>query len=464
MTFPDYFQSLDAEKMRAEYPTGPEFLEAFRSMSRDELRARQEERFRRVVARGWEVAFYKRHWSVAGLEPGDIKGLDDITKIPRYSKSDLMESIENHPPFGDFHGMDIYAPEERPPVVFHTTSGTTGTPQVLFFDAKSRELQNMFLSRVHHVCGLRPDDVVHSVYGHGMINGGHFVRESFVHYSNAIFLSAGTGNETRSVAQIDLMKRFGVTVIVGFADYIKKLSQVAEEEGIDPKKDLNIRMIIAHLGREPRESIGGPWGATEVYDWYGVGDTGVIAFEAPDLAGMHVQEDGHFLEIVHDETGLPVPDGEDGNMVDTVLFKDDIYPIIRFDTKDVSGFLDGSSSLGLNLRRIKGFLGRSDNMVKLRGINLYPIAIGAVAAGHAAATGEYVCRAEKDSTGREELTIIIEVQDSANEAVREEIENLLKRKFGIAIQVELAAKGETAPFTEVDKRQKAIRLIDNRNT
>ncbi|HJN03780.1 MAG TPA: phenylacetate--CoA ligase family protein, partial [Alphaproteobacteria bacterium] len=155
---------------------------------------------------------------------------------------------------------------------------------------------------------------------------------------------------------------------------------------------------------------------------------------------------------------------EDGNMVDTVLFKDDIFPVIRFDTKDVSGFLPGSSSLGLNLRRIKGFLGRSDNMVKLRGINLYPIAIGAAAVAHPAATGEYVCRAERDATGREELVVVVEVEDPANQSVHDSLAAQLKQLFGIQILVELAAKGATAALTEVDRRQKAIRLIDNRKT
>ncbi len=464
MTYPDYFQSFDAAAMLKDYPPGPVFLDTFRALSRDELRARQENRFQKVVARGWEISFYRRLWSEQGLEPGDIKGLNDIGKLPRYSKSDLMASIDLHPPFGDFHGMDTYPPEKRPPVVFHTTSGTTGAPQVLFYDARSRELQNLFLSRAFHVMGLKPEDVVHSVYGHGMINGGHYVREAFVHYSNSIFLSAGTGNETRSVAQVELMRRFGVSVIVGFSDYIKKLAQVAGEQGLKPDHDFSIRMIIAHLGREPREAIGGPWGAEHVYDWYGVGDTGIIAFEGPDLDGMHVQEDGHVLEILDDETGVPVPDGEDGNMVDTVLFKDDIFPVIRFDTKDVSGFLPGSSSLGLNLRRIKGFLGRSDNMVKLRGINLYPIAIGAAAVAHPAATGEYVCRAERDATGREELVVVVEVEDPANQSVHDSLAAQLKQLFGIQILVELAAKGATAALTEVDRRQKAIRLIDNRKT
>jgi phenylacetate-CoA ligase len=463
MSGQNYFEAVDIRRMMAEYPLGDAFVETFSRMSRDELRALQDKRFKKIVARAWQIPFYQRLWSARGIEAGDIRGLDDITKLPAFSKTELMKSIEDYPPFGDFHGLDSFAPGQRPPVVFHTTSGTTGTPQNLFFGPWARELQNLFMARAYHVMGLRDDDVVHSVYGHGMINGGHYIREAFVHFSKALFLSAGTGNETRSAAQVDLMRRFGVSVIVGFADYIKKLAQVAEDEGLKIGGDIRIRMIISHLGREPREAVGGPWQADHTYDWYGVGDTGLIAFEGPDLDGMYVMEDGHYLEIVDPETGAPVADGSEGNMVVSVLFKDDIYPIIRFDTKDVSAYALGQSSLGLNLRRLTGFLGRSDNMVKLRGINLYPIAIGALAIEHPAALGEYICRATRDASGREEMTVVVEVDDPANAAVHEELAVMLNRKLGIAIDVELVARGETAPFTEIDRRQKAIRLIDERS-
>ena len=463
MSGQNYFEAVDIRRMMAEYPLGDAFVETFSRMSRDELRALQDKRFKKIVARAWQIPFYQRLWGAQGIEAGDIRGLDDTTKLPAFSKTELMKSIEDYPPFGDFHGLDSFTPGQRPPVVFHTTSGTTGTPQNLFFGPWARELQNLFMARAYHVMGLRDDDVVHSVYGHGMINGGHYIREAFVHFSKALFLSAGTGNETRSAAQVDLMRRFGVSVIVGFADYIKKLAQVAEDEGLKIGEDISIRMIISHLGREPREAVGGPWQAEHTYDWYGVGDTGLIAFEGPDLDGMYVMEDGHYLEIVDPETGAPVADGSEGNMVVSVLFKDDIYPIIRFDTKDVSAYALGQSSLGLNLRRLTGFLGRSDNMVKLRGINLYPIAIGALAIEHPAALGEYICRATRDASGREEMTVVVEVDDPANAAVHEELAAMLNRKLGIAIDVELVARGETAPFTEIDRRQKAIRLIDERS-
>ena len=124
-------------------------------MSRDELRSLQEQRFRDVLAFAWKVPFYRRHWGNAEVEPADIKGLDDIAKLPMYSKSDLMELVDNFPPMGDFHGMDAHPPGRRPPLVFHTTSGTTGKPQPLLFGPKSREVQNVLLARTYVLQGMR---------------------------------------------------------------------------------------------------------------------------------------------------------------------------------------------------------------------------------------------------------------------------------------------------------------------
>lgn len=462
MTNPTYFDALDYARMVREYPIGDDFEKLMKSISRDELHALQEKRFLKLMERGWQIPFYKRHWSAAGLEPGDVKKLEDSAKVPSYSKADLMKSIEEHPPLGDFHGMELFAKDKRPPVVFHTTSGTTGTPQNLFFGPWSRELQNVMLARAYHIQGVGPDDVVHSVYGHGMINGGHYVRETFVHFSPALYLSAGTGNETRSVQQVQNMARFGVTVIVGFADYIVKLAQVARDEGLIPGKDIPVRMIVGHMGRESRELISEAWGGAEIFDLYGVGDTGIVAFEAGDREGMYVHEDAYLLDLTDPDTGAVVDDGNEGNMIITVLFKDDIYPVIRFDTKDVTAFDTKPSPLGYGFRRIKGFLGRSDNMVKLRGINLYPIAIGAIANEHAVATGEYICRADRDAAGRDEMTIVVEATNPNDAAARDEIAAELKSRLGIAIGVELVAVGATAEQTQVEKRQKAIRLIDNR--
>ena len=241
MSFPHYYESFDYAQMLRDFPIGDDFTERYARLSTDEIRARQDQLFRRCVARGWEIPFYQRLWRGAGLEPGDVRGLDDLGRLPVFGKGELMQSLAEHPPYGDYHGWDKWPLERRPTTVIHTTSGTTGRPQVVLFSPKAREVQALLVARIWRMQGLRPGDVVHSVYGHGMINGGHFVREAALHYTNCLFLSAGTGKETRSVTQIELMRDLKVTVVVGFVDYIRQLAETAREMGLEPGRDLPIR-------------------------------------------------------------------------------------------------------------------------------------------------------------------------------------------------------------------------------
>lgn len=466
--YPTYFESFDYKKMLKDYPLGDSFTEQFSGMSRETLEALQNERFLAVVARAWEIPFYQRIWGEAGVKPRDIQSINDIEKLPLISKSDIMDSVERYPPIGDFHGLDDIPAENRPPIVFHTTSGTTGTPQPLIFGPKSREIQSLLVARSYRFMGLKPASTIQSCYGHGMINGGHYIREAVTHYTNSMFLSAGTGVETSSVQQVNLMKTFGTNVLVGFVDYIKRLSDVAHAENILPGKDIKIDMIIGHLGMESRESIANAWGSEdkkpELFDWYGVGDTGTIAAEGPDHDGMHVWEDAHYLEILDPETDTKVADYERGNMVVTCLYKDDVYPIIRFNTYDLTEVIPTENKMSLPFKRIRGFMGRSDNMIKLRGINIYPQGVGPMLEGRKEFLGEFICKAVRDESGRDEMDIHIEV-DRAKESYAKlipEYEAVLKQKIGIGVRVVLAQKGELTPLTQVDIRQKPIRLIDER--
>lgn len=461
---PTYFDAVPHREMLREYPIGDAFLERFRALSRDELRHLQNQRFLAVMRRGWEIPFYRRLWSERGIEPGDIRRLEDLSKLPTYEKSDIMASVEARPPLGDFHGIDSAPREVRPTVVLQTTSGTTGRPQPLLFGPRTREMQNLLLARAYLLQGLRDDDVVHSIYGHGMVNGGHYVRETVLHWTGALFISAGTGIETRSRTQVELMRDFGVTVLVGFVDYLRHLADVAREMDILPGRDIKIRMISGGFAREPREAISGAWGGAETFDWYGIADTGVQAAEGPDHAGCYIWEDAHLMEIVDPVSGAVLPDGHQGNICTTALFKDDIYPCIRFNTNDLSSIAPGiDSPLGLRLRRMTGFHGRSDNMVKLRGINVYPVALGGILDGLPETTGEFVCRVDRVGT-RDEMTVLVEVRAAGADrpALADACRELLRRKVGVEIAVELVDPGATATLTEIHRRQKPVRLIDNR--
>ena len=456
----NYFKQADTRGILQEYPIGEEFNLKIGSLSKDQIKNIQEQRFLHLIDRAWSNPFYFRRWSSIGLERGDITRLDDIVKIPTFSKSDLMQSVENFPPFGDFLGPSGWAGGDR--VIMHTTSGTTGTPQPLFYGPRDREIQNLLLARAYLLQGLKKDDIVHSVYGFGMVNGGHYIREAILHYTDALLLPAGTGLETRSEQQVDLIKRYGATVIVGFADYILKLAAVAKSLGLEPGVDLNVRMISGHLAEDGGAAMSAAWGEVECFDWYGVGDTGIIAAEGCDHDGLYIWEDAHLVEILNTDTGIPVEDGNSGNICDTVLFKDTVYPVIRFDTKDVSTILPGDGALGLPLKRLSGFQGRSDNMVKLRGINVYPTGISLILRDIKELTGEYVCRVEKIGDA-DVMTVICESHDVEKKLeLLDRIRLILRQRLGVRLEVEITHAGGTAELTQINARQKPIRLIDLR--
>ena len=456
-----YFREADPAAILRDYPIGAAFLRDIARIGRDRLRELQQRRFLNLVTQAWKNPFYQRRWRAAGLEPGDIRGLDDLERIPTFSKSDLMESVQAYPPFGDFLGPGGWTGGDR--VVMHTTSGTTGAPQPLFYGPRDREIQNALLARAYLLQGLRADDVIHSVYGFGMVNGGHYIREAVLHYTDALLLPAGTGLETRSEQQVELMRRFGVTAIVGFADYILKLAGTAREAGLEPGRDIPVRMISGHMAEDGGAAVAAAWGGAETFDWYGVGDTGIVATEGPDRDGLHIWEDAHLVEILDSDTGVPVADGAPGNICITVLFKDAVYPVIRFDTKDVSAILPGEGDAGYTLRRLAGFQGRSDNMVKLRGINVYPTAIGAFLRDIPELGDEYVCRLASEG-GRDVMTVVCELASVRHPDGRlsAHVAAQLRQRLGVGVAVELVPPGATADATGVERRQKPIRLVDER--
>ena len=244
--------------------------------------------------------------------------------------------------------------------------------------------------------------------------------------------------------------------MVGFVDYIRKLAEVAEAEKLFDR--IELKMIIGHLGTEDRASTEAAWHGAQAYDWYGVGDTGSIAGEGPDRDGLYVWEDAQFLELLGVDNGQAVVHGETGDMVVTCLFKDDIAPCIRFNTHDITQEMSGQGEIAF--KRITGFKGRSDNMVKLRGINLFPHAIGALIENRADLTGEYVCRLTRDpATQRDDRLVMLESRGGTDET---QLAALLRQGLSVEVGIELCGPGETAGLTQIDVRQKPIRLIDER--
>lgn len=454
-----YFEAIDTRALRQQFPLGAAFDAAFRGMAPAALRERQEALFARQLRRAWQLPFYQRLWGAAGVRPGDLRTLADLPRLPAFGKQEIMQAIERHPPLGDHHGREIPIDGVVHPMIVHATSGTTGRPQPLVFSPRTREVHKLLLARAYLMQGLRPSDVIHSVYGHGLVNGGHYIREAVVHHTAATFLSAGTGVETPSVRQVEFMRDFRPTVIVGFADYIKRLADVAREQGIEPGRDIPVRMVSGHLGKNERGALSAAWAGAELFDWYGVGDTGLIAAEGPDHDGMHLMEDAHWVEVCDVDSGAPLPEGEAGDLVVTCLFTEDIFPIIRFNTHDVTRILPGASKLGLPFRRMEGFLGRSDNMVKLRGINVFPQALSSHLADAPGFNGEFVCILQRDAQGREELLAQVECTLPADASLVERYRALLRQRVGVELKVELVAPKSLSALTGVESRQKPVRLI-----
>jgi len=459
MQYATYFEAVDVPRLMREFPVGDAFFARFRGMSRDALRAHQDALFARQLKRAWQLPFYQRLWGAAGITPADIRTVEDIARLPMFGKQEIMEAIERNPPLGDHHGREIPVDGKILPMILHATSGTTGRPQPLLFSPRTREVHKLMLARAYMMQGLRPTDVVHSVYGHGPVNGGHYIREAVVHHTGATFFAGGTGVETPSVKQVEFMRDFQATVIVGFADYIKRLADVARESGLEPGRDIKVRMISGHLAKDARQSLADAWGGPELYDWYGVGDTGLIAAGGPDHDGMHVMEDAHWIEICDVDTGAAMPHGEAGDLVITCLFTEDIFPIIRFNTHDITRLLPGESALKLPFRRMEGFLGRSDSMVKLRGINVFPQALSSLLAGMPGFNGEYLCVLSRDPGGREELCVRIETTAAADETLTQQYREHVRRKLGVDVVIDLVAPKALSALTGVETRQKPVRLL-----
>lgn len=450
-----YATSVDQGRLMREYPWGSRFLQTYQGMSRASLEDLQQQRFARVLACAWQTPFYQRVWGAAGITPADIHDLSDLAQLPIIDKAMILADVEENPPFGS---LALRTDRPRGSAVLQTTSGTTGNPQPVIWGAWGREVQNALLGRIYSWLGVNSTDIAHSVYGHGLVNGGHYVRESVTRYTEAMLLSAGTGIETRSDRQIAVMQQFGVTVLLGFADYLRKLADKAVELGLEPGKDIPVRLIIGHLlagGREPLEQA---WGGAKAFNWYGVADTGALASEGPERDGLHLWEDANVVEILDEEDRDA--GANPGNMVVTCLGKDDLAPLIRFNTHDVTRTLSGTNSANLPFRRIDGLLGRSDNMVKLKGINVYPSAMGGMLAEFPGFTGEYVCRWERAGHG-ERLVIMCEIAD-ADSVDPEHIRSVLGHRLGVGVDVEVVAPGATASLTGVHERQKPIRLVDAR--
>ena len=458
---PRYYRSLDFEALWREYPPPPDYFRSTYTLSRDALRALQEVQFAKQIERAWQIPFYRRRWNEAGIAKGDIRGLDDLPHIPSFTVHDLRDSIARDPPWGDYIGID-FRRDDPLPLVLQTSGGTTGLPRPMIFSPRDREVINIITGRRLYMQGVRPFDLMQVVLGLGLPNGGFAAREGIWKYSGAVPIMTSTGAQTPTRRQIEIMKAWKTNFLVGFPAYLRHMGHVARDEmKIDPR-EMHIKGLIVHLGVDDRASLEELWGAP-VLDTYGTNECGSIASECMHKTGMHIFEDAFLLETNDPETGEPKPVGDRGVVYLTTLFKY-AAPMIRFNTNDISAFTPvGICPCGCTHRSISKIFGRNDNMVKLRGVNVFPEAIGALIAENADSNGEYVCVVE-NADGRDQMSVLVEVADTSVSKPDLEIAiaTRLKEALGVKLTVQAVDRDGLDAMTGLSRTSKIRRLIDKR--
>ncbi|MEI6102643.1 MAG: phenylacetate--CoA ligase family protein [Methanothrix sp.] len=336
-------------------------------MPLEDLHALQEDRLKSVVRYVYDhSAFYRQRFKEAGVEPGDIRTLGDVSKLPFTRKVDLRDNY----PTGMFS-----APKSQV-VRYHVSSGTTGKPTVVGYTKGDIETWSESLARALTSIGLDSDDVVQVGYGYGLFTGGlglHYGAERI----GAAVLPVGTGNTER---QIELMQDLGTTAIACTPSYFLHIMEVAEKMGISIKKDTKLKAGI--FGAEPwsletRKRIEDATGIN-AYDIYGTSEiSGPLFTECHVKKGIHVWADMFLIEVLDPKTDEPVADGETGELVFTTLHKFAL-PLIRYRIGDLTIMDSEPCECGRTHPRIMRILGRTDDMLIIRGINVFPSQVESV--------------------------------------------------------------------------------------
>jgi len=245
---PYYCRSLDWERLIADYPPPPFFHQTTERMSTDALRAVQEVRFLARMANAWKIPFYFRRWQAAGLEPGDIRGLDDLEKIPTFNSDDLREAISGAPPFGNHHP---YARDElgQVPLKIQTSSGTTGMLRITLFDSVAWEVQGIQVARGFYAQGARPGDIVQITYTNSLANAAWSAFRGLFHWLGCLPVTTGSGVVTPSERQLEYAKALGVNGWFARGEYLGRLAEVAAAEKVRPASTADaIRPFLSGTG------------------------------------------------------------------------------------------------------------------------------------------------------------------------------------------------------------------------
>lgn len=423
-------------------------------MNVDSLRALQFARLKNLVERVYNtVPFYKEKLDKAGVKPSDIKCLADISKLPFTTKTDLRDTY----PYG------LLAVPQSEIVEIHMSSGTTGTPVVDAYTAKDLDDWAEGMARTLSGAGATHNDTIQNAYGYGLFTGGMGVHHG-ARKLGATVIPISSGNTQK---QLMLMRDFKSNLFTCTPSYAMYMAEQAKEMGVDVKK-LSLR--AACLGAEPwsegmRNQIETAWGI-KAYDIYGLTEiTGPgVAFECEAQYGMHVNEDLWFPEIIDPETEQPVPDGEKGELVITTITKEGT-PLIRYRTRDITFIITEPCACGRTTRKIHRLFGRTDDMLIIRGVNVFPSQIENALVDIQGVEPNYLIVVNRnEETHLDEAELHVEVsaeqftdETKGMEALRNTISSVMKSKLGIMLKVKLVE-----PKSIERSTGKAKRVIDNR--
>lgn len=430
---------------------GNYFNPEIETMPVEEIKKLQSERLAAQVKHVYEnVEFYRNRMDEAGLKPEDIKGVEDLHKLPFITKDDLRDQY----PYG-LLGVPL-----SECVRIQSTSGTTGRRVVAFYTQEDIDLWDNCCARAIVAAGGSKDDVVHVCYGYGLFTGGPGLNGGS-HKVGSLTLPMSSGNTER---QLQFMTDLGSTILCCTPSYAAYLGEAIKEKGIKDQIKLKAGIFGAEAWTEEmrhniEESLG-----IKAYDIYGLTEISGpgVSFECEEQRGMHINEDHFIAEIINPKTGEVLPEGEKGELVFTCITKK-AFPLLRYRTRDICVLSREKCSCGRTHIRMSKPLGRSDDMMVVKGVNVFPSQIETVLLndGYEANYQLVVDRIGNGDTIACDVEWLPEnpPKDAADKAAREKkLVSHLKSMLGIIVEVHLVAP-KTVPRSE----GKAVRVIDKRN-
>lgn len=462
-SIPYYYKSIDWDKLVSDYEPPIEFMEGTWKWSREKIEFVQLKRLKETLERGAEIPFFQKLWKEYDFMPSDVKSLDDMHLIPQYTIEDIRESIDRYPPLGDYQKFS-FEDGAHTPLRFYTSGGTTGTPRPTIYSQWDREVGAILSARTFYLQGIRPGDAVINSWAYSTHNAAWIMDHGLWHWLGCTPITTGTGNVTPTEKQVEYAIRYCAKSIIATSDYLLNIANTAKKMGYDPKKDFSFRSISSFGNTEAvEEAFGVP-----AYDAYAFHEVQYVASECTSKKGLHIFEDAFIVEVVDFETGKPLPAGHLGNIVVTALYKTGTQQI-RYNMQDISAMYHiEQCECGSWHRRIDYFQGRSDTMVKLRGVNVWPEACGKIISENEKVNGEYFCYVERiiteDKPARDEMTIMVETkeQEMDKDFLKVEIEELLRIKVGVNIHVDVVEPESLKGLTGHGERAKLKRFEDRR--